>query len=98
MLTDEQIAEAAATDPHRPFTVEAHQAAVAELRKHLARRASHVEQWLKCVSLGGLDADGDGYDWCFDCDENDTGVHPGAVETCGDTRDQDCDGWHDEGC
>jgi hypothetical protein len=43
------------------------------------------------------DDDGDGYAPCSgDCDDGETNVHPGAVETC-DLRDDDCDGTIDEG-
>ncbi len=42
------------------------------------------------------DADGDGHH-AFncggnDCDDSQAGVHPGAIEICGDGIDQDCDG------
>ncbi len=38
-----------------------------------------------------LDADGDGYDLCQDCDDEDPAVHPGAID-CRDGVDNDCDG------
>ena len=52
-----------------------------------------------------VDIDGDGYfegDGCQpglvqDCDDIDGTVNPGAVEVCGDGKDQDCDG-QDEPC
>ncbi len=45
----------------------------------------------------GLDADGDGYTEADgDCDDADTSVSPGAVETC-NGRDDDCDSDVDEG-
>ena len=45
----------------------------------------------------GADADFDGYvsaTFCAggDCDDADGTINPGAIETCGDTIDQDCDG------
>ena len=47
---------------------------------------------------GGLlwdDADGDGYDERYDCDDGDPSVHPGAPEVCGGI-DEDCDGFVDD--
>ncbi len=38
-----------------------------------------------------VDADGDGSDACFDCDDGDAGRGPSGVETC-DGVDNDCDG------
>lgn len=42
-----------------------------------------------------LDADGDGYTSEVDCDDDDAGVNPAAVEVC-DGVDQDCDDVADE--
>jgi hypothetical protein len=39
-----------------------------------------------------VDSDQDGYTSDIDCDDNDPGRHPGAVDTIGDGIDQDCDG------
>lgn len=38
------------------------------------------------------DADGDGSPADVDCDDMDGSRHPGAMEVCGDSIDQDCDG------
>lgn len=43
------------------------------------------------------DLDGDGYTGDTDCDEGDASVNPGAVDVCGDSVDNDCDGNVDNG-
>ncbi len=45
-----------------------------------------------------LDADGDGYEAIKDCDDNDAQINVGAIEICGDSKDNNCDGNIDEGC
>ncbi len=42
-----------------------------------------------------IDADGDGYNACDDCDDSDPDINPGAEEIC-DALDNDCDGMIDE--
>ncbi|MDD9941976.1 MAG: MopE-related protein [Myxococcales bacterium] len=45
---------------------------------------------------GHLDRDDDGSAWPLDCDDDDPGVHPEAMEAC-NFVDEDCDGVADEG-
>ena len=51
-----------------------------------------------------LDVDGDGAQagpmcaTATDCNDNDPAVKPGLDETCGDRKDNNCDGVIDEGC
>jgi hypothetical protein len=93
-----QIADAAAADPHRPFSVAQHATGVASLRASFDQREDYLEGWLACWQEGGgeaEDADGDGADWCHDCDDGDANVYPGAPEVC-NALDDDCDGLVDE--
>jgi hypothetical protein len=46
---------------------------------------------------GDCDADG----WTVadgDCDDGDPAIHPGQLEDCSNTIDDDCDGFANEGC
>jgi hypothetical protein len=58
-------------------------------------RAAHLQRWLRCWDTGGVDADGDGFDLCHDCNDADATQSPGAVEQC-DAVDNDCDGRVDD--
>ena len=61
-----------------------------------------------CSTGTCTDADHDGYyaeadcsnplNDAVDCNDSNAAVHPGAIETCGDGVDNDCDGQVDEGC
>jgi len=53
--------------------------------------------WGMQVITGAIDdADGDwAVDSCGDCNPGDATIFPGALEVCGDTIDQDCDGADD---
>jgi hypothetical protein len=93
-----QIREAAIQDPHKPFTLADHEYWLRKLRAYFAERAAFLRTWFQCRSSGGTDADRDGAPWCFDCDEANAHVHPGAPEVCSNARDDDCDGRVDEGC
>jgi hypothetical protein len=86
-----QIGTAAAEDPRKPFTMEEHHLAVAQMRSFAATRAAYLDEWLACRRSSGVDADGDGFDMCHDCNDNDPTVYPGAPETC-NLRDDNCDG------
>jgi len=44
------------------------------------------------------DSDGDGWVNAEDCEPMNADVHPDATETCGDHRDNDCNGEIDENC
>ncbi len=44
------------------------------------------------TGVGPVDADGDGITEAEDCDDQDAAVYPGAVESCDDAVDLNCDG------
>ena len=44
------------------------------------------------------DADGDGFGAACECDDLDEHSHPGALEICGDEKDNNCNGDVDEDC
>jgi hypothetical protein len=93
-----QIAEALAGDPNRPGTLERNQEQQGLLHAFLAVRPDYVRTWLSCSRDGGVDTDGDGSPWCFDCDDASPTSHPGAAEICADGIDQNCNGLIDDGC
>jgi hypothetical protein len=86
-----QIADAAESDPHRPFPIGEHEIELAQMREFIPERIAYIDAWLACREAGGEDADGDSYDMCHDCNDADATVRPGAPETC-NLRDDDCDG------
>ena len=95
-----QIRDAAATDPTRPFTFDQHLAEVAHLRQAIIVRGDYIRAWLECRAspASAIDADGDGRPYCMDCLDTDPQTFPGAAEVCGDSRDQDCDGFDPKIC
>jgi spore coat protein CotH len=90
-----QIDEAAAADPRAPFSHDAHQAAVANMRDYFRQRAAFLDDWLMCREGGGADGDGDGTEFCRDCDDSTAELGPHMPETC-NAIDDDCDGHVDE--
>jgi CotH kinase protein/Putative metal-binding motif len=91
-----QIARAADADPHRPFGMTNHRSALVGMRSLIAQRATFIDGWLACRDHGGTDADGDGFDFCQECDDSDATAFPGATEVC-NGLDDDCDGRIDDG-
>lgn len=91
----DQIGDAAAADPMKPFTTVDFELGVERLSSYPRTRAAHLDEFLDCRSNGGDDGDGDGYDSCFDCSDSDPAAHPGAEESCNGV-DDDCDGQTDE--
>lgn len=90
-----QIADAAAADPHKPFSTDDHQAAVSNMRTYFSQRAAFLSDWLSCRRDGGRDIDGDGAAFCRDCDDASADVGPEIAESCNEL-DDDCDGHIDE--
>lgn len=87
-----QIADAAAQDPHRMFSVEDHLEAIAATRQVVVDRAAYLTTFLGCQDGTGdvSDADGDGFAWCNDCNDANAGVSPGAAELCANLVDDNC--------
>jgi hypothetical protein len=90
-----QIRSAADHDPHRPFSMADHDMSVTLMRDYFAQRADYVDSFLACRQSGGEDADGDGFDFCNDCNDQDANVNPSKVEVCNGI-DDDCDGLVDD--
>lgn len=97
---DAQIGDSVADDPHRP-TIEgfSYATSVASLAAYPALRAEAVDDWLDCRANGGVDADGDDFDSCDECDDDNDQLFPGnpAGEICGDGLDNNCDFLVDDG-
>jgi hypothetical protein len=95
----QQIASAAAADPHKPATSDFNKA-VAAARDVVAKRAEFLQSFVDCEKSGAAsdDHDGDGVRWCDDCRDDNASVHPGAAEVCGNGLDDDCNGLVDDGC
>ncbi len=90
----EQTATAFSEEPHTNFTQVEHDQALERLAAYLHARHGWAEAWTRCQQGEDVDADGDGYPACQDCDDTDPTVHPGAAEAC-NLRDDDCDGFTD---
>jgi hypothetical protein len=90
-----QIADAAAEDPRKPFTMSDHEWALHEMKEYSPERVAYLQSWLACWSGGGADDDGDSYDMCHDCADDISSVSPGEVEVC-DQVDNNCNGRVDD--
>jgi Putative metal-binding motif/CotH kinase protein len=97
----QQIAASAASDPHAWATPAETQQATQTARDIVAKRPAYLQTFVDCehgVPGAATDADGDGYNWCDECDDSNPKVHPGAKEICGNGIDDDCNGFVDDGC
>ena len=97
----QQIAASAASDPHAWATPAETQTATQTARDMVAKRPAYLQTFVDCehgVAGAATDADGDGYNWCDECDDGNPNVHPGAKEICGNGIDDDCNGFVDDGC
>jgi hypothetical protein len=97
----QQIAAAAASDPHTWATPADTVMATQTARDMVAKRPAYLQTFVDCehgVAGAATDADGDGYNWCDECDDGNPNAHPGAAEICGNGLDDDCNGFADDGC
>ena len=94
-----QVGDALLTDPNRSVGWEEHVTGTERMRDWVYARHAFITSWVACQRGGDgalEDADGDGASVCTDPDDNNSSVHPGAVETCNGV-DDDADGWIDDG-
>ena len=94
-----QVGDALLTDPNRSVGWEEHVTATERMRDWVYARHAFIASWVACQRGGPEtleDVDGDGATVCTDPDDNNSTVHPGAVETCNGV-DDDADGWIDDG-
>ncbi len=97
----QQIAASAASDPHAWATPADTQMATQTARDIVAKRPAYLQSFVDCehgVAGAATDGDGDGYNWCDECDDSNPSAHPGAKEICGNGVDDDCNGFVDDGC
>ncbi len=97
----QQINAAATSDPHAWATAADIQLATQTAHDIVGQRAAYLKTFVDCehgVAGAATDADGDGYNWCDECNDSSAAVHPGAKEICGNHIDDDCNGLVDDGC
>ncbi len=80
----------------------ASESAVVESQEAVLTAITGRAGWLRanavCLVPESVDHDGDGFSPCTDdCDDDDPGIHPGAVDVCGNLKDDDCDWRVDNG-
>lgn len=92
-----QIEGAVNDDHQKPFSTGDHDLAVAHMTGSFWLRQKFLTSWVDCYRTGkGVDADGDGYLWCRDCNDGAADQNPGAAEICGNAVDENCNGRKDD--
>ena len=97
----QQIAAAAAGDPHLTVAPAEIAKATRAARDVVSGRPAYLQTFVDCenrVAGAETDADGDGFPWCDDCNDADPAVHPGGGEICANAVDDNCNGLVDDGC
>jgi hypothetical protein len=84
-----------AADPRREQPASTASPAQASTLAFIRQRLLDADALLACYETD-QDPDGDGFICEEDCRPNDPDSHPGAIDTCGDLIDQDCNGWVDD--
>jgi len=93
----DQIAGAVGDDHQKPFATGDHELAVARMSGSFWLRQKYLTSWVECYRTGnGVDADGDGFVWCRDCNDKAADQNPGAAEVCGNDVDENCNGRKDD--
>jgi hypothetical protein len=95
----QQISDAVKADPNKAATTADFDLAIATVKQMVEQRPAFLQSFVACERGGaGADADGDGFRWCDDCNDNNASVRPGLPEICGNGVDDNCNGVVDEGC
>lgn len=92
----EFLRDAFIADTRREYDLATHDAVVGETLNFLRNRAESINVELDCYFGPNPDPDGDGFLCDDDCAPDNGEIYPGALDSCGDGIDQDCNGYPDD--